>query len=108
MVTNRTNDRSLKQVHEAIYATLGEAMNWDQVQGKWKQFKGSVKQQWGKLTDDDLEVIDGQKDKLVGKLQERYGITREEATRQVRDWSPSGASSSNEENMIEEKRRRAS
>ena len=46
-------------------------MNWDQVQGKWKQMKGSVKQQWGKLTDDDLEIIDGQKDKLVGRLQER-------------------------------------
>ncbi len=63
-------------------------MNWDQVQGKWKQMKGSVKQQWGKLTDDDLEIIDGQKDKLVGRLQERYGITKEEAARQVGDWSP--------------------
>lgn len=63
-------------------------MNWDQVQGKWKQMKGSVKQQWGKLTDDDLEIIDGQKDKLVGRLQERYGITKEEAARQAGDWSP--------------------
>jgi len=63
-------------------------MNWDQVQGKWKQMKGSVKQQWGKLTDNDLEVIDGQKDKLVGRLQERYGITKEEASRQIQDWSP--------------------
>jgi len=85
-------------------------MNWDQVQGKWKQFKGSVKQEWGKLTDDDLDIIDGQKDKLVGRLQERYGITREEATRQVRDWSPSSAGSVKEEEdrTIEEKRRRAS
>lgn len=83
-------------------------MNWDQVQGKWKQMKGSVKQQWGKLTDDDLEVIDGQKDKLVGRLQERYGITREEATRQVRDWSPSGASTHDEAAKIEKERRRAS
>ena len=66
-------------------------MNWDQVQGKWKQMKGSVKQQWGKLTDDDLEIIDGQKDKLVGRLQERYGITKEEAARQVGDWSPKGS-----------------
>jgi uncharacterized protein YjbJ (UPF0337 family) len=50
-------------------------MNWDQVQGKWKQVKGAVKQLWGKLTNDDLDIIDGQKDKLVGKLQERYGVT---------------------------------
>jgi uncharacterized protein YjbJ (UPF0337 family) len=65
-------------------------MNWDQIEGKWKQMKGSVKQQWGKLTDDDLDVVAGKKDVLVGKLQERYGITRDEAARQVRDWSPQG------------------
>lgn len=58
-------------------------MNWDQVEGKWKQMKGSVKQQWGKLTDDDLDVIAGQRDKLIGKVQERYGITKEEAQKQV-------------------------
>jgi uncharacterized protein YjbJ (UPF0337 family) len=63
-------------------------MNWDQVEGKWKQMKGSIKQQWGKLTDDDLDVINGKKDVLVGKLQERYGISKEEADKQVRDWSP--------------------
>ncbi len=54
-------------------------MNTDQVSGKWKQMKGAAKQQWGKLTDDDLEVIAGKKDELVGKLQERYGMAREEA-----------------------------
>lgn len=58
-------------------------MNWDQVEGKWKQMKGTVKQKWGKLTDDDLDVIAGKKDQLVGKIQERYGITREEAQKQV-------------------------
>jgi uncharacterized protein YjbJ (UPF0337 family) len=62
-------------------------MNWDQIQGKWTQMKGSVKQQWGKLTDDDLEVIAGSKDKLVGRLQERYGIKKEEAQRQLDRWS---------------------
>jgi len=62
-------------------------MNWDQVQGKWTQMKGSVKQQWGKLTDDDLDVIDGSKDKLVGRLQERYGIKKEEAQRQLDAWT---------------------
>lgn len=54
-------------------------MNWDQIAGKWKQLKGSAKQQWGKLTDDDLDYISGSHDKLVGKLQERYGIKKEEA-----------------------------
>jgi uncharacterized protein YjbJ (UPF0337 family) len=58
-------------------------MNWDQVEGKWKQLKGSVKQKWGKLTDDDLDVVTGKRDQLVGKIQERYGITREEAQRQI-------------------------
>lgn len=71
-------------------------MNWDTIEGKWKQMKGSVKQQWGKLTDDDLDVIAGKKDVLVGKLQERYGITRDEATNQVRDWSPRGSMNEND------------
>ena len=52
-------------------------MNWDQIEGKWKQAKGSLKTQWGKLTDDDLDAIAGQRDKLVGKLQERYGYAKE-------------------------------
>jgi len=61
-------------------------MNWDQVEGKWKQMKGSAKQQWGKLTDDDLEHIAGTRDKLVGRLQERYGIAQEEARRRADEW----------------------
>jgi len=61
-------------------------MNWDQVKGQWKQMKGSMKQQWGKLTDDDLTQIDGQRDKLVGRLQERYGIAKEEAQRRADEW----------------------
>ena len=61
-------------------------MNWDQIQGKWKQVKGSAKQQWGKLTDDDLDMIAGQRDKLVGRLQERYGIAREEAQTRADEW----------------------
>jgi uncharacterized protein YjbJ (UPF0337 family) len=62
-------------------------MNWDQIEGKWKQMKGSAKKQWGKLTDDDLDVIAGKQDQLAGKIQERYGITKEEAAKQVREWS---------------------
>lgn len=64
-------------------------MNWDQLEGKWKQIKGSVKTRWGKLTDDDLDVIGGKKDQLVGRIQERYGIKKEEAQRQVDDWNSS-------------------
>ena len=61
-------------------------MNSDQMQGKWKQMKGTVKERWGKLTDDDVDVINGQHDQLVGKIQEKYGIAKEEAQRQVEDW----------------------
>ena len=58
-------------------------MNWDQVEGTWKQSKGKIRQKWGKLTDDDLEVIAGKRDQLIGRLQVRYGIAREEAERQA-------------------------
>lgn len=61
-------------------------MNSDQFQGKWKQMKGSIKERWGKLTDDDVDIINGQNDQLVGRIQERYGIAKEEAQRQVDDW----------------------
>ena len=61
-------------------------MNWDQVQGKWKQFKGDVQKQWGKLTDDDYDMVEGDRKKFVGKIQERYGIAKDEAERQVDDW----------------------
>lgn len=58
-------------------------MNWDVIKGNWKQFQGKAREQWGKLTDDDLEQIKGNKDKLVGKLQERYGRSKDEAEREV-------------------------
>jgi uncharacterized protein YjbJ (UPF0337 family) len=61
-------------------------MNWDQVAGNWKQLKGKIREKWGKLTDDDLEVIAGKRDQFIGKLQERYGISKEEAERQADDW----------------------
>ena len=51
-------------------------MNWDRVQGQWKQLKGKIKTKWGKLTDDDLDIIAGQKDQLIGKIQERYGLKK--------------------------------
>jgi uncharacterized protein YjbJ (UPF0337 family) len=71
-------------------------MNWDQIEGKWKQTKGSLKQQWGKLTDDDLDVIAGQRDKLVGKLQERYGYAKEDAQRRADEWLKTAGESSRE------------
>jgi uncharacterized protein YjbJ (UPF0337 family) len=61
-------------------------MNTEQMKGKWMQVKGEIKKQWGKLTDDELDRIAGEKDKLVGKLQEKYGITKEEAERQIKDF----------------------
>jgi uncharacterized protein YjbJ (UPF0337 family) len=61
-------------------------MNSDQWQGKWKQVKGSIKERWGKLTDDDLDVIAGQRDQLAGRIQERYGIAKEAARKQVDEW----------------------
>jgi uncharacterized protein YjbJ (UPF0337 family) len=61
-------------------------MNWDRIQGNWKQFKGNAKQQWGKLTDDQLEVIAGRRDSLVGTIQEAYGISKEETEKQIVAW----------------------
>lgn len=61
-------------------------MNWDQIEGNWKQVAGKVKQQWGKLTDDDIALINGRRDELAGRLQESYGITKDEAERQLSDW----------------------
>jgi uncharacterized protein YjbJ (UPF0337 family) len=61
-------------------------MNWDRIEGNWKQAKGKVKEQWGKLTDDQLDVIGGRREQLLGVLQESYGIAKDEAERQVRDW----------------------
>ena len=63
-----------------------QGMNWDQIAGNWKQFKGHVKEKWGKLTDDDLDVIEGKKDQLVGRLQERYGYTKEQAEKELKIW----------------------
>jgi uncharacterized protein YjbJ (UPF0337 family) len=62
-------------------------MNTDRAEGKWKQMKGTIKEKWGKLTDDDLTTIEGNKDQLVGRVQERYGIAKDEAQKQVDEWN---------------------
>jgi uncharacterized protein YjbJ (UPF0337 family) len=61
-------------------------MNWDQVKGNWKQFSGTVKVKWNKLTDDEVDQIAGRREILLGKIQEKYGIAKEEAEKQVKDW----------------------
>jgi len=65
---------------------MGGVMNWDRIEGQWSQLKGDLKTKWAKLTDDDLQVVGGKKDQLVGKLQERYGVLKDEAERQVDEW----------------------
>ncbi len=60
------------------------AINWDQLEGNWKKFKGRVQAEWGDLTDDEIDQIQGHRDMLIGTLQERYGIAREEAEKQVK------------------------
>lgn len=61
-------------------------MNWDRIQGDWKQLTGQVKEQWGKLTDDDFAVVAGRRDQLAGKIQERYGVAKDEAENQIAAW----------------------
>jgi uncharacterized protein YjbJ (UPF0337 family) len=61
-------------------------MNQDRIEGNWKQFKGKVKEQWGKLTDDDIDVIGGKRDQLLGRIQERHGVAKDEAETQLKNW----------------------
>lgn len=73
----------MANLHEGI------SMNWDRIEGNWKQLKGSALQQWGRITDDQLDVIAGKRDQLAGKIQEAYGVTKEEAEKQLNDWQNS-------------------
>ena len=61
-------------------------MNWDRIEGHWKQVAGRVKEQWGKLTDDDLDIVAGRREQLAGKIQERYGVAKDEAELQLAEW----------------------
>jgi uncharacterized protein YjbJ (UPF0337 family) len=73
-------------VRSRILFLSRRVMNWDVNQGKWKELKGQVKERWGKLTDDDMDVIAGKKDQLVGTIQKKYGYARDEAEREVDDF----------------------
>lgn len=64
-------------------------MNWDQVEGRWKELKGSFRKKWGDFTDDDVDRMSGRREELAGQLQQRYGYTREEAHKQLDDWMAS-------------------
>lgn len=79
-------------------------MNWDRVEGKWKQTKGKFREKWGKLTDDDLDVVGGKREQVVGRLQERYGIAKDEAERQA-DTFVKGLSKQDREDEDKEVRR---
>ena len=68
-----------------------DAVNRDTLQGQWTQLKGAVREQWGKLTHDDVNQIEGRAEQLIGKIQERYGIGRDEAQREVDSWAPPSA-----------------
>ena len=61
-------------------------MDWDRIAGNWKQFTGKAKEQWGKLTDDDLVKVNGQREQLEGRIQERYGYTKDQVRKEVDDW----------------------
>ncbi len=61
-------------------------MNWEQIEGNWKQVVGQAKERWGKLTDDDLNVVAGRRDQLAGLIEKRYGVLKEEAERQLAEW----------------------
>ena len=73
----------LKKWESITWNREAGTMNWDQLEGKWKQYKGEVREKWGKLTDDDLHVIAGRREQLIGRLQERYGIAKEVAAREA-------------------------
>src|SRR5690606_27725570 len=75
--------RLIQHIHQE------DLMNWNQIQGNWKQFKGRVKEKWGELTDDEIEQIQGRRDQLVGKIEQHYGVARDEAESQVRQWENS-------------------
>ena len=61
-------------------------MNWDRIQGNWKEFTGKIQKQWGKLTDDDLAIVQGKRDELAGRLQQRYGYAKDQAEKEIDTW----------------------
>jgi uncharacterized protein YjbJ (UPF0337 family) len=85
------NPRPAFGAGRSIHHCKGVTMNWDRIEGNWKQVTGKAKEQWGKLTDDDLDVVAGRRDQLAGKIQERYGIAKDEAEKQLAAWQRSAS-----------------
>jgi uncharacterized protein YjbJ (UPF0337 family) len=82
-----TTENGTASVFNILIVSLKEVlMDKDRMEGNWKQVKGTIKEKWGKLTDDDLTVIEGNREQLAGKIQERYGIAKDEAKKQVDEW----------------------
>jgi len=86
MGTIDVTGRLIEQGGVMAVATTEDAMNWDRIEGNWKQFTGKVQQQWAKLTDDDLQMVQGRREELIGRIQERYGYAKDQASREVDDW----------------------
>ena len=85
--TDTFRQRAVTDRLRSIYGKRkANQMNWDQIEGDWKQFKGKVQQQWGKLTDDDIDVVNGKRTELLGLLQTRYGHDKEQSERAVDEW----------------------
>ena len=80
-------------------------MNWDQVKGNWQQVRGKVKEQWGHLTDDELDIIDGRRDVLIGKVQQAYGISKDQAEKQVKEFEARSARNADDEAYSRKTRR---
>ena len=78
-------------------------MNWDQIEGNWKQLKGNIQQQWAKLTDDDLDFVNGKREELSGKIQEAYGVSKDEVEKQLNDWQSNQADSDDGETPHQDK-----
>lgn len=85
-VETRMSGVGLRHILDSTITNWSITMNEDKIKGQWKQLQGKLKTRWGKLTDDDLRVAEGNAQYLAGKLQERYGIARDEATRQIREF----------------------
>jgi uncharacterized protein YjbJ (UPF0337 family) len=79
-------------------------MNWDKIEGNWKQMTGKAREQWGKLTDSDFEAVAGRKDQLVGRIQERYGIAKDEANKQADQWAEALKDEQREEDRVSKAR----
>jgi uncharacterized protein YjbJ (UPF0337 family) len=83
---HRRNVRVGRPLEIHLNALEEMKMDWNRVEGNWKQFKGAAKEKWGKLTDDDLNVIEGRREQLEGKLQQRYGFAKDQIRKDVDDW----------------------